>query len=124
MHHVDVHVASVAPARALLDAVMPLVGFDLRHADDESLSYWKNGRRPSIWFSEDAEHGSGAMRLAFGVANAPEVDAAAAAAASNGARCIEGPGIHPEYGDDYYAVFFEDADGNKFEIVRDPEYAQ
>ena len=32
---------------------------------------------------------------------------------------IEGPGIHPEYGDDYYAVFFEDPDGNRYEICLD-----
>jgi len=35
---------------------------------------------------------------------------------TRGARAIEGPGLHPEYGE-YYAVFFEDADGNRFEIV-------
>ncbi len=56
------------------------------------------------------------MRLAFGVDGRSQVDAAAAAARDAGARAVEGPSVHPEYGD-YYAVFFQDADGNKFEIT-------
>jgi catechol 2,3-dioxygenase-like lactoylglutathione lyase family enzyme len=122
MHHLDVHVSSVARARGLLDAVLPLVGYRVRSEESDFVSYWKHQQRPSIGFIEDAEFGSGAMRLAFAAATRQAVDDAAEAAAKNGARNIEGPGLHPEYGD-YYAVFFEDIDGNKFEIALDPEYA-
>jgi catechol 2,3-dioxygenase-like lactoylglutathione lyase family enzyme len=117
MHHVDVHVSDVARARRLLDAFMPLVGYAVRYENDDYVSYWR-GTRPAIGFIEDGAD-AGATRLAFAVAQTNDVDAAADAAISAGARNVEGPGIHPEYSDDYYAVFFEDADGNKFEIVRD-----
>jgi predicted lactoylglutathione lyase len=61
------------------------------------------------------------MRLAFGVSTRAQVDVAARAAHDAGARAMEGPSLNPEYGDDYYAAFFEDADGNKYEIAAEPE---
>lgn len=118
MHHIDVHVRDLNETRAFLRAIMPLVGFDLRSDGDGFISYWQNGKRPTIGFIEDGNGGSGQMRIAFAVAETHQVDDVAKAAAERGARNIEGPSFHAEYGDDYYAVFFEDADGNKFEVLR------
>jgi hypothetical protein len=118
VHHIDVHVTSIDTARKLLDELMPAVGYEFRAEADGYVSYWKDRRRPSIGFIEEAPVGSGAMRLAFGVATREAVDGAAEIARANGARDITGPMIHAEYGDDYYAVFFEDADGNKYEVVQ------
>lgn len=120
MHHIDVHVTNVDRTRKLLDAFMPLVGYQLRNEYDDFVSYWRNGTRPSIGFIEDgARNAAGMIRIAFAVPTTEAVDTAANAALGAGARNVEGPSIHPEYGDDYYAVFFEDDDGNKFEIVHD-----
>lgn len=119
MHHVDVHVSSLRRTRPLLDALFQSVQYAIRMEDDDFVSYWKNGVRPSIGFLEGGSVG-GSTRLAFAVATRDEVDAAARAAASHGARIIEGPGLHPEYGD-YYAVFFEDEDGNRYEVAHDLE---
>ncbi len=120
MHHVDVHVTSVPRSRKLLDAFMPAVGYTLRYEETDFVSYWRNGTRPAIGFIEDGTPvRASAMRIAFAVGETSDVDAAARAAIDAGARNVEGPGIHPEYGDDYYAVFFEDSDGNKFEVVHD-----
>lgn len=120
MHHVDVHVTSVPRSRTLLDAFMPVVGYAIRTDETDFVSYWRNEKRPSIGFIEDGTPvRPGAMRIAFAVSEQADVDAAARAAIDGGARNIEGPGIHSEYGDDYYAVFFEDFDGNKFEVVHD-----
>ena len=120
MHHVDVHVTSVPRSRKLLDAVMPAVGYTLRYEETDFVSYWCNGTRPAIGFIEDGTPvRASAMRIAFGVAQTADVDSAARSAIDAGARNVEGPGFHPEYGDDYYAVFFEDFDGNKFEVVHD-----
>ncbi len=116
MHHVDVHVRDLAATRQLFDAVFPTLGWERRSSDDDFLSYWQHSRRPVLGFIRDEGAGSAAMRIAFGAKTRNAIDAAAHAAAANGARNIEGPGIHPEYGDDYYAVFFEDAAGNKFEV--------
>ena len=119
LHHADIHVSDLSAARTLFDPVMRAAGLELRSADDDYVSYWKDGRRPSIGFIPGGSSGSGDFRLAFSVPSAAAVDAVAAAARDNDARAIDGPAIHPEYADDYYAVFFEDADGNKFEFLRD-----
>ena len=120
MHHVDVHVSDFGRTQRLLAALMPHLGYSVRTLDDDYVAYWRNGVRPSIGFIADGEvSGSGMMRLAFAVAEKNTVDAAARAAIENGARNIEGPAIHDEYSDDYYAVFFEDTDGNRFEVVHD-----
>ena len=103
MHHIDIHVRDLAGTKALIDAIAPEVGYRCRSADDEFVGY------------ETAAGGT--MRVAFGVADRPSVDRVGELVRPNAGRAIEGPGLHPEYGDDYYAVFFEDADGNKFEVM-------
>ncbi|HKU80784.1 MAG TPA: VOC family protein [Candidatus Tumulicola sp.] len=119
LHHVDVHVRDLAAARALFDAIAPHVGYRTCNDDPDFAGYERaDGGRPRVGLILDpADVRAGSIRVAFSVASRDEVDAAAAAAERSGARAIEGPGLHPEYGDDYYAVFFEDADGNRYEIV-------
>lgn len=102
----------------MFDAIAPHVGYR-RCSDDPDFTGYEtaDGGRPRVGLIlEPSDVASGSMRLAFSVASRDAVDAAAQAASQRGARAIEGPGPHPEYGD-YYAVFFEDADGNRFEIV-------
>jgi catechol 2,3-dioxygenase-like lactoylglutathione lyase family enzyme len=122
MHHVDVHVSDISKTKQLFDALAPVIHYVPRSEYDEFISYRPADRpRPAVGFLLDPEHVAGSMRLAFAVATQAAVDAAAEAVRANGARQLEGPGFHPEYGDDYYAVFFEDADGNKYEVCHDAE---
>lgn len=117
MHHIDIHVRDLAGTKALIDAIAPEVGYRCRSADDEFVGYeTAAGGRPRFGLIPDSEAG-GTMRVAFGVADRPSVDRVGELVRPNAGRAIEGPGLHPEYGDDYYAVFFEDADGNKFEVM-------
>lgn len=119
LHHIDIHVRNLDTARALFDGLAEEIGYrtlgnDVDFAGYETIS----GGRPRFGLILDPEHRAGSMRVAFAVKTPAQVDAAARVAARCGARAIEGPGLHPEYGD-YYAVFFEDADGNRFEIMAD-----
>jgi catechol 2,3-dioxygenase-like lactoylglutathione lyase family enzyme/heme-degrading monooxygenase HmoA len=119
LHHVDVHVSDLESSRRLFDALLPIVRYRFRHEEDGFAGYEPlEGGRPRIGFIHDPDAG-GSMRLAFSVNSRERVDEGARLAAANGARVIEGPSVHPEYGDDYYAVFFEDACGNRFEILED-----
>lgn len=119
MHHLDIHVSDIAATRRLFDRIMPELGLELRSESDDFVSYWR-GRRPSIGFIlDDKPRGSGSMQPCFGVTTRAQVDRVAELARANGARSVDGPAIHEEYGDDYYAVFFEDADGNAFEVLND-----
>jgi predicted enzyme related to lactoylglutathione lyase len=119
MHHIDIHVRDITATRRLFDALMPAVGYELRSADTDYVSYWRNQRRPSLGFIVEGDCGSGMMRVAFAVATNAAVDAAAGIARENGAQNIEGPSTFPEYDPDYYALFFEDTAGNKFEICKE-----
>lgn len=119
LHHLDVHVRNIGRAKALFGSLAAGLGYRERYADDEFVGYEPIGQpRPLIGFIFDPEHAAGSLRVAFAVASNELVNALGATAKAHGARAIEGPGPCPEYGDDYYAVFFEDDEGNRFEIVR------
>lgn len=124
LHHIDVHVSDLKATKQLFGALAPAIGYRLRaDADNDDFAGYEpeSGGFTRIGFEQSAKYGSGMMRLAFGVESRDAVDAAAKIASDNGARNLEGPSLHPEYGDDYYAVFFEDADGNLYEIAAEPE---
>jgi predicted lactoylglutathione lyase len=125
LHHIDVHVRDLKAAKRFFGALAPAIGYRLRVDDADFVGYEPEiGGYPRVGFGLDTEHGSGLMRLAFGVESRAAVDAVAKIATENGARNMEGPSLHPEYGDDYYAAFFEDADGNLYEIAAEPEAAR
>jgi catechol 2,3-dioxygenase-like lactoylglutathione lyase family enzyme/heme-degrading monooxygenase HmoA len=127
LHHIDVHVGDLKATKRLFGALAPAIGYRLRaDADNDDFAGYEpvNGGCPRVGFEQTERYGSGMMRLAFGVESREAVDAAARIASESGARNLEGPSLHPEYGDDYYAVFFEDADGNLYEISAEPEAAR
>jgi heme-degrading monooxygenase HmoA/catechol 2,3-dioxygenase-like lactoylglutathione lyase family enzyme len=122
MHHIDVHVRDLSTAKRLFNALAPAIGYRMRADDDDFAGYERaDGGYPRVGFILDRDHSSGSMRLAFGVETREQVDAAARIASDNGAADMDGPSLNPEYGDDYYAAFFEDADGNKYEIAAEPQ---
>jgi len=117
MHHIDVHVRDLAAAKTLIDAIAPEVGYRCRYAGEDFVGYeTAEGGRPRFGLILDGQAG-GTMRMAWHVGDRAAVDRVGALVRASGGREIEGPGLNPEYGDDYYAVFFEDADGNKYEVL-------
>lgn len=122
IHHVDIHVRELRSAQTLFDALSGPLGLQ-RVPDDAGFIGYEpsDGSRPRIGFTQNGKPVGGTMQLAFGVADRAHVDSAADAARKAGARQIDGPSLNPEYGDDYYAVFFEDGDGNRYEVVAYPQ---
>jgi len=55
--------------------------------------------------------------LAFKVDSLSEVDNAYLELQNIGAIIVSAPQIHPEYGENYYAVYFKDLENIKYEIV-------
>lgn len=124
LHHIDVHVPDLAAAVKVFDAIAPAVGYRRRFEEPGSIGYeTSEGGRPRIVFDRDPHAGTSPVRLAFAVDSRERVDEAARLAAGSGAAALEGPALHPEYGNDYYAVFFEAPGGVKFEIVVDAQLA-
>ncbi len=117
--HIDLRVRNRAAANEFYGALFRELGatginvgtnfttiaFDDESADDQSPPEW-------FGFTEEPEMVAGSARIALHVASRAAVDRVGAMLAGIGARQIEGP----EDIYDYYAVFFEDPDGNKLEV--------
>ncbi len=118
--HIDLRVHSIAAVQPLYDALLPALGLVDIHVDTGVREFYEMKRPGELrrFFGLNEVHGHQAneARVCFSAATAADVDRFAAIAAANGARNIEGPEI-PYSSEKYYAVFFEDASGNKLEIA-------
>lgn len=127
--HIDLRVSDVARARPLYDAFLPAVGFTKvggskpgETGDDAWASYTAEGRdnghprQPFVWMTETPNYRGSATRIAFWADTKEEVDRIGEVVKRAGALIVEGPELCEDYSPVYYALFFEDADGNKWEV--------
>ena len=121
LSHVDLRVRDRAKATEFYDALLNVLGAT-REAGT-SFTTWQippadapDDWEATEWFgiTEDSAMVPGSARIAFDAPSRGTVDAIATYLPAIGARNIEmDDGI---YGPTYYAVFFEDPDGNKLEV--------
>ena len=118
--HIDLRVKDLPRAQTFYAKVLPALGF----SQDESGGKWGAFQTPTsdggatefFGFTEDPNHRPNESRIAFWAESREEVDHFAEVVKSAGGLNLEGPQIWPEYTPGYYALFFEDPDGNKLEI--------
>lgn len=113
--HIDLRVPHLAEVASFYETLLPTLGFT-RRADVEGwLQFEAADGDVTVFFgvTESRTHIPNENRIAFWAETRAEVDRVAKVAASAGARNIEGP---MDYEAGYYAVFFEDPCGNRFEI--------
>ena len=114
--HIDLRVKKLAAVRDFYERLLPALGFTLDMQIPGWLQYEMpaTAGEPGAFFgvAESAGHAPNENRIAFWAGSPAEVDRLAAAAAQAGARNIEGPAWESST---YYAVFFEDPCGNRFE---------
>jgi catechol 2,3-dioxygenase-like lactoylglutathione lyase family enzyme len=119
LDHLDLRVKNFSEARAFYGRLLPALGFTGDRSDsDWGTFYSVGGDRSSAFFgfTADAQHQPNGNRIAFWADTRSEVDEIAELVRAIGGRNIEGPEICAEYSPGYYAVFFEDPDGNKLEV--------
>ena len=115
--HVDLRVSDIAKVRPLYDALLPALGYTRVNADEHQVYYHLPGDDVDFFgITADPGHRANGTRIAFAAASRKDVDKLGALARAAGAQAFEPPHYCVEYAEDYYATFFEDADGNKFEI--------
>jgi predicted lactoylglutathione lyase len=117
--HIDMRVRDLTRTRPLYDALLPAMGYSQINADEESAGYHQPneiGDKPFIWLVQEGDHTPNGTRIAFAAQTRGEVDRLAQLAKNSGAQAFEAPALVREYGPNYYAAFFEDAEGNKIEI--------
>lgn len=113
--HIDLRVPDLAGVKTFYEMVLPALGFTERMAVDGWLQFEAAGEEAATFFgvTEAAGHVPNENRVAFWAGDRNAVDRLAGIIANAGGRNIEGP-IDYEAG--YYAVFFEDPSGNRFEV--------
>jgi len=113
--HVDFRVRDVKKVRRFYDALMPALGFTRISKGDRSRGYYnEDPREPFFWVVRSVKHVPGLGRIAFAASSRDEVDRVARVVRRAGGKEIAGP--EKIYTQPYYAVFFEDPEGNRFEV--------
>ena len=121
--HVDLRVADLGSALPFYDSLMPGLGFTERYHGAE-WKVWARVEPPLpateyVAVTESRAHVPNDNRIAFWVGSAAEVERLAAVVREAGAAAVGGPKEMP-YGPGYYAVYFDDPSGNRFEIYHRP----
>ncbi len=117
LSHVDVRVRNRPAAVAFYGTLLAALGHAPRSTDDwTTYTPQAPDEATGDWFgfTEDPNMTPGATRIALAAASCEDVDRVTTVLLELGAKHIEGPGY--DYGPEYYAVFFEDPDGNKLEV--------
>lgn len=130
--HIQITVKDMDVAIPFYDALMPLLGFDPArrvnttvdghlHVCDYThplLDFCISSPREAFENDDVHRRKPGALHhLAFQAASPAEVDRLHEELVAIGANIVAPPKSYPEYGPTYYAVFFKDPDGIKYEIV-------
>jgi catechol 2,3-dioxygenase-like lactoylglutathione lyase family enzyme len=127
LDHIDLRVKDMEVAAKFYAKFLPQLGFVReKHepapagspGEDFHAFYSAGGDKPSEFFclSEDKNHRPNGTRIAFWADTREKVDEIAKLVREAGGKNLEGPEICADYSPGYYALFFEDPDGNKLEI--------
>lgn len=113
--HIDLRVPRLSEATGFYETLLPAVGFRRRVAVPGWLQFEADDEGVTEFFgvTESSHFTANENRIAFLAESTAAVDTLARIVSEAGARNIEGPMVY-EAG--YYAVFFEDPFGNRFEI--------
>ncbi|MCB9898129.1 MAG: VOC family protein [Planctomycetes bacterium] len=136
LDHIQITVRDIDAVLPFYDAMLALLGFDTSRRSYAELDEFdmRVAEYPHPAFSfaisspRSAFAGEGIHRrrpgavhhIAFRAGSRAEVDRVHRGLVEFGAEIVGGPKLWPQHGDGYYAVFFKDPDGIKYEIVHAP----
>ena len=113
--HIDLRVPNLAAVTSFYETLLPVLGFSRRTSVQDWLQYETPGQGIGEFFgvTESPGHVANENRISFWAASVEDVDEIAGVATQAGALNMEGP---MPYEPGYYAAFFEDPCGNRFEV--------
>jgi len=116
--HIDLRVKNRRKAQEFYARILPPLGFGVDKSGDQWGLFEAEGNAAVAFFgfTEEADHEPNGNRIAFWAPSRDAVNKAAEVIRKAGGKNIEGPELCVEYSPGYYAVFFEDPDGNKLEV--------
>ena len=116
--HIDLRVRNREAAQRFYEKILPAIGFRVDKSGEQWGLFEAEGEIgvEFLGFTEEAGHQPNGTRIAFWAPSREAVDKVGEVVRTTGAKNIEGPELCLEYSPGYYAVFFEDPDGNKLEV--------
>lgn len=118
IHHLGIGVADAPGAERFFDALLGEFLGMAKEVCQEAAAGWKGrGSRVYLYPLEGGKAPGALQHLAFTARSRVEVDRFAAWARERAIEILDGPVECPEYGGDYYAVFFRGPEGLKLELV-------
>jgi catechol 2,3-dioxygenase-like lactoylglutathione lyase family enzyme len=133
--HIQITVKDLDSAELFYDKLFPILGFDIKNKlkafiaehDSHVIEYSHDSLAFAITSPREAFKNKIVNRrkpealhhLAFRADSKLEVDDAYEKLLDIGANIVLKPAIHPEYSENYYAVYFKDNQNIKYEIVSD-----
>jgi len=131
--HIQITVKNLELAESFYDKLMPILGFALNRKSKNTIAEHEfnvieyshpllvfaiNSPR-EVWKDETVHRRKpGSLHhLAFKANSREEIDKIFPKIQDAGAVIVNPPQFYPQHGDNYYALFFKDLDGIKFEIV-------
>ena len=131
MHHLDLTVRDVEGSAPFYDAVLGFLGYrrtrNASNGIDWDLATPKGvcsiGIKPARSLQEHDRYSCGLHHFALRADSRSDVDDMYRLLLNVGATILDAPMAYPRYGNGYYAVFFADPDGLKFEFVFYPGFA-
>ncbi len=119
--HIDVRVTHLGRARPFYDALCEQFGLACEESSGSWVEYLgRDDTSPFIAVTEDPDCIASSARIALRATSRAHVDRVAAAVRLAGALEFEHAGFCPEYSEGYYATFFADPDGNRYEVCYKP----
>ncbi|MBW8334616.1 MAG: VOC family protein [Prolixibacteraceae bacterium] len=131
--HIQITVKDLKVAEKFYDNFLPVIGFDIKNKvtafikehdfhvieyTHDLLAFAITSPRESFKNDSVNRRKPGALHhLAFKADSRQEVDRAYHELVTIGANIVSEPKIHPEYSENYYAVYFKDMENIKYEIV-------
>jgi catechol 2,3-dioxygenase-like lactoylglutathione lyase family enzyme len=122
LDHIGYSVSDMNVSKAFYDKALAPLGIkvlmeitpEMTGGNDSHAGFGSD--RPFFWIGTGKKPSSG-THVAFAAENREIVDAFYAAAMAAGGRDNGGPGLRPEYHENYYGAFVLDPDGNNIEAV-------
>jgi glyoxylase I family protein len=129
-HHIDLNVSDLAAAKAVYGPVLEFLGYtQVKDSDGCEWDLKVDGRGaslglrpcdPALTGHRHERYAPGLHHLAWRADSRADVDALHELLVAHGITVLDPPAHYPQYSGDYYAVFFEDPDGMKLEVVHAP----
>jgi glyoxylase I family protein len=133
MNHLALTVRSLTESEASFYApVLGFLGYDKVEDIPDKMTLWFNAKARfavNLWQAEPdlsgrahARYAPGFHHCAFAADSRAEVDKLHSILIAHDIRVLDAPAEYPQYAPGFYAVYFEDFDGMKFEVVHMPEF--